>query len=290
VLGLALLGGVGWLLKRLTRRRAGPFGPARAETVYLAAWLLLGAGWLSVISYSPSRYYVSVYPALVAVAAFAACRPAAWWRPLTAACPIARTGAAAVAGLLVYHVAQVLANRAGAQPSLSQALIAVSAAGAAATVWLAPRRTGGAATTPRWLVPCAVALWLGVNGFWLGDWARSLAYTQYETSRRLGSMLPASAVLIGDVAPGLCLDNGLVAANVIPGLCNYRDPIGQFAGRPRYIAILDGRWKEQFWLRWYPEAVAPSRRIYTAMAVRWRIGVYAVPESNARRSVPSPRT
>jgi hypothetical protein len=88
-------------------------------------------------------------------------------------------------------------------------------------------------------------------------------------------------VLIGDIAPGLCLDNRLMAVNVMPGLCNDRDPVGQFAGRPRFIAILDGRWKERYWLREWPDRVRPDDRVMAKWVLRWWISVYAAQDKSA---------
>ena len=78
------------------------------------------------------------------------------------------------------------------------------------------------------------------------------------------------------MAPGLSLDNSFRAIHVQPGLANDDKPVERFAGSPRYIVILDGRWKERYWLQNYPELVAPERRIKLARVLRWDIGIYAV--------------
>jgi hypothetical protein len=72
------------------------------------------------------------------------------------------------------------------------------------------------------------------------------------------------------------LDNPFKAIHVQPGLVNDVDPVEKFAGAPRYVVILDGRWKERYWLDHYPELVAPARRVKLARVLRWDVGVYSV--------------
>lgn len=268
---------------------AGDVHGRRAVTAYAIAWLSLGWAWLAVISYSPSRYYVSTYPALAAVAAISAVR----WRALAGA--LASSGAAVravrgcLAWFLVYHGAQTFVHRGGVVSPVLTALALYGAPTAAAIVVAlsAPRSP---VRCWRWgPVAAFVALWGVANAYWMVDWGRRIRFTQYETSRRLGRHLPADAVLIGDVAPGLCMDNRLQAVNVIPGLCNDRSPVERWAPRPRFIAILDGRWKERFWMERYPELVAPERRMLYAWVVRWPVGIYPVPTVASDATAPRRR-
>src|SRR5205823_1821031 len=122
----------------------------------------------------------------------------------------------------------------------------------------------------------SLTAWVIVNTLWLGDWMRHLAYTQWDMSVWLARNLPADSVLIGDVAPGVSLDNPFVAVHVQPGLCNDRAPVEAWPGRYCYIVILDGRWKERYWLERYPKLVEPWRRIRLARVLRWDVGVYPV--------------
>ncbi|HSV73932.1 MAG TPA: glycosyltransferase family 39 protein [Chthonomonadales bacterium] len=269
----------GW--RRLTRPDATNDHPRKDElrigvTAYMLAWLVLGWALLAVISYSPSRYYVSTYPALATIAALAAARWDDLRALLTGGAPAQRLARGALAWFLVYHAVQTFVHRQGVLPPLPTMLCLYgmpSVAAAAAALW-----TGGLAWPLRRGSPVAacVALWAVANAYWMADWGLSIRFTQWETSQRLGRILPPDAVLIGDVAPGLCMDNRIQAVNVIEGLCNYRSPVERWAGRPRYIATLDGRWKGPYWMEHYPELVAPERRLLYAWVVRWPIGIYPV--------------
>jgi hypothetical protein len=128
----------------------------------------------------------------------------------------------------------------------------------------------------RGLIAVPLALWLICNAFWLTDWARHINYSQIEMSRWLGDNLPPDSVLIGDVSPGLSMNNKFMAIHVQPGLANDKQPVEQFTGRPRYIVVLDERWKEQYWMHNYPELITENHRVKSARVLRWDIGVYAV--------------
>ncbi|MBM3495467.1 MAG: phospholipid carrier-dependent glycosyltransferase, partial [Armatimonadetes bacterium] len=250
----------------------------RSGTAYLAAWL--GLGWLAISAsaYSPTRYYVTTYPALAGIAALAYGRLPEIIGRLGADGLAARGLRGGLCGFLIFHAAGAIVHRGGVVGPLATSValyVLPFAVGLAVAVWRpSPRRTWAV------LAGAAPAIWAGANGWWLTDWLRHLRYTQHETSTRLGRILPRDSVLIGDVAPGLCMDNRLRAINVIPGLCNGVQPVERFAGRPRFVVILDGRWKERYWLDAYPELVLEDRRVLLQRVLRWDIGVYPVPEAD----------
>jgi 4-amino-4-deoxy-L-arabinose transferase-like glycosyltransferase len=131
------------------------------------------------------------------------------------------------------------------------------------------------------MAPAVLLLaWGLINLGWLGDWLLHLTYRQREADRWLADHLPPNSVLLGAVAPGLCMNNRFQAVNVIEDLCNDDRPVERFAPAPRYILILDGRWKEVWWVRNYPELVAPDRRIHAfphLLRSFFSVGVYPVP-------------
>lgn len=266
---------------RAGRLRTADGAEARAAGAYLAAWLLAGWALLAAVAYSPSRYYVMTYPALFSLAAIALWSLPDMLRALAGRGAAACVARSALAALLAYHAAEAVVHQGGVvgRAATLAALLGAPVA-AAVLAWAAP----GALTRPgaaRVAAVGAVAVWLGFNAYWLGDWAAHLSYSQYAISRWLAAAVPPGSVLLGDVAPGITMDNGLAAVNVIPGLCNGERPVERFAGRPRYIAILDGRWKERYWLRRYPNLVDPKRRLRLARVLRWDVGIYAVPEAGA---------
>jgi 4-amino-4-deoxy-L-arabinose transferase-like glycosyltransferase len=270
--GLAL----SFLAAMMVRSATAPdFDPAqRAGTAYLTIWLVFGWLAISASAYSPARYYVSTYPPLAAVAAIAYHRLPDVMRLLGDASTRARTARAALAAFLVFHAVQSIVHRGGVVDAVSTALLlyALPAAVGLIIAWWHPP-AGTVAAVCAVLLPL---LWMGVNGWWLTDWLRTMRHSQYAVSTELGRSLPPDSVLIGDVAPGVCLDNGFVAVNVIPGLCNGEQPVERFAGKPRFVVVLDGRWKERYWLDRYPELVSERRRLLMRRVLRWDIGVYPV--------------
>ena len=249
----------------------------RSSTAYLTAWLLLGWATLSVISYSPSRYYVSTYPALAAIAAFALWRLPQIWTALSRsdrATTIART---ALIWFLAFHCVESVLHRGGILPASLTTLVLYSIPTAVAALAV----FGASPTLPSivYRTSYIVTLWLLVNAAWLGHWLFTLDDSQYRLSRRLAETLPANSVLLGDTAPGICLDNGFVAVNVIKGLCNGDKPIEQFAGKPRFVAMVaDSPIKPKYWKKYYPDVVKPERLVLRDRAVRWDVEVYAVDE------------
>ena len=106
-----------------------------------------------------------------------------------------------------------------------------------------------------------LVIWGLVHLGWTGNWLVHMSYLRRDVDHWLQKSLPAGSVIIGDVAPGLCLDNHFVAVNVIPGLCNYDRPLEQFSGHPLYVAILDQRMVERYWRKQYPDLLTVERRI-----------------------------
>ena len=129
-------------------------------------------------------------------------------------------------------------------------------------------------------------IWAVVNTYWTGDWLLHLSYRQKEADRWLAERLPPNSTLIGDVAPGLCLNNRFKTINVIPGLANDGAVVEQF-GAPRYILILDGsKWREHWWEEHYPDLILPSRRLLTfrnLLRNSLDVGVYSVDIQGKRK-------
>ena len=122
-------------------------------------------------------------------------------------------------------------------------------------------------------------------------WTVHLTFTPEQDAFRLrlrqwlAENLPPGSVLIGDVAPGLCLDNRFQAVSVIPGLCNDQAPVERFAPAPRYIVILDGTWKERWWLQRYPQYVTQEHRIHLfPRLLHWPVGVYTLEQAHIART------
>jgi 4-amino-4-deoxy-L-arabinose transferase-like glycosyltransferase len=167
------------------------------------------------------------------------------------------------------------------------------------------RAAQGGRRTPAGAVALIVAAWVGMNAYWYADWITHLTYRQRDADHWLAAHLPANSVLLGAVAPGLCLNNRLRCVPVIEDLCNDNAPVEKFADSPCYILILDGdydgkgnppsaaqlsraeRWKERWWMRHYPDLVRPEARLHAFPAMLrpfFTIGVYPVPHHLVNRS------
>jgi 4-amino-4-deoxy-L-arabinose transferase-like glycosyltransferase len=264
---LALLGLGAWLV--LSR---GWEARARACGDFLVGWLVIEWVLLSVINYSPSRYYVLFYPALAGLAGLGTI----YWSEVGQLWVSHRGWCGLLGAWLGYHLVEALIYQGS---PLRELLIYGGAVLSALGIWWLSARAG------RWIgwqrsgniIGVIIVLWAVINALWLGDWLGHLSYKQVQADAWLAANLPPGSVLLGDVAPGLCLNNHFVAVNVIPKLCNGHDPVERFAPAPRYIVILDGKWKEWWWVQHYPDLVKPERRLHLFPCLDYfPVGIYPV--------------
>jgi hypothetical protein len=279
----------GWLLALWSRWRSSAGGAKSAAATdvrgaqapcysgsavaLIVAWLASAALFLSIASYSPSRYYVLFYPA---VAIGAACG-LAHIRAVCEAVFASRTVSCALGGYVAYHAALVGLHHATLGATALVGIAAVGGGAAAAGLRSAIARGPGVAG----VVPFAAAgmflCWAAVNAGYSADWLAHLRYHQRDAGRWLSANLQPGTVLIGGAAPGLCLDNGFVAIPVIPGLCNDQQPAAMARGRPAAVAILDGPERERWWQERHSELIAPQNRIALFSPIgRFQVGVYSV--------------
>ena len=252
---------------------AGAGSQSSVTECYLSLWFVLGYAMLAVISYSPARYYVTTYPALCAIAAITLWRIPEIFSRLSHGDRKARIVRAVLMAYLCYHTMDAIIHYGGTLPFYLSVII----------ICFTPLIAGTIAYRIRWiaikksLIITLLGLWAIVNFGWLARWGLNLQYTQYDMSRWLANNLTQNSVLIGDLAPGLSLDNAFEVMHVQKGLCNDVQPVERYAGRPRYILILDGRWKEEWWIKHYPRLVSPRKRIKLVRVLKWDVGVYSVP-------------
>ena len=242
------------------------------SSAYLTLWLLLTWLLLAVISYAPDRYYVLFYPALCGLAALALCelpQRLSWlWQ--------SRLKRTALGSFLAYHLGEAFLHHQSRVSDLclyaftGAVLLTLAILPLNMSQWRNQRKVGADAT-----VNVCLLLWGLVATGWFGDWLLHLEYTQRDADQWLATHLPPNSVLIGDVAPGLCLNNRFRCINVIPGLCNDNQPVEKFATTPCYIVVLDGKFKEPWWRKNYPDLVAPKNllRLFPRI-IRLPVGVY----------------
>ncbi len=265
-----------WFMACLLWFAAGRPAPAKRRELCdcLSVWFVLLFLLFSVVSYSPSRYYVLFYPAMASISAIALARAGtvvrlAWER---------RGAISLILGFMVFHVARSVLYYVGRTPDW---LLYCLAAIVGCVCWAWPRTGKPLLLLEKAVAVVALAIWTTVNVGWLTDWVMHISYRQLAACNWLEENLPPGSVLFGDLAPGLCTDNHITAVNVIAGLCNDRAPIERFAGRPRYVVILDNGWKERYWLKHYPDLVETEHRMHEFHGILrpfFIVGIYPVPQ------------
>jgi len=274
-----------WLVQRgtvLFQRQAETerFGQPGVHADYLALWLLAFWVLLCSIDYAPSRYYVLFLPAFAGLAGLTLSDVGRFTTTLKGRM------AAPIYALFVFHGAQTALHHLGIAGVLLPGLLGV--ASLVLTWFLLPRMrlvSGDEDSSHqmfRKAAPmAALVVWSVVNLYWTGDWLLHITYRQREADRWLAENLPANSVLIGAVTPGLTMNNRFLCVNVIEKLCNDHQPLERYAPAPRYVLILDDKWRESWWLRHYPAVVAPERRIHAFRGLLrpfFVIGIYKVPD------------
>lgn len=125
----------------------------------------------------------------------------------------------------------------------------------------------------------AIGLFLASSGLWYGQAWEHRSYDRQAASRLLANALPAHSMVIGEMAPALCLDTPFAAVPVQPGLSNDIDPVARL--RATAVIVTRTPFWEEWWKSRYPEIVQPSHRVATlALGGRWRrvADVYKVQE------------
>ncbi len=236
--------GTVWMLCRSLRGEK--FSPG---TVFLLVWAAFGWTLCSLISYSPSRYFVLFLPAMSALCGL-------WLSELSneegrSFSPLSKRMAVSFG---LYHFTLVLSR------SHSPAAFAF-AAGSGVLGLLLP--------SDRIFLPLNfsppkgfVSLWAAVNFGWLLHWAFTLGFTQQNAVHWLKANLPQNAVLYGDVAAGLAPDLPFRVVPVIPGLCNESLPV-IVTDSPRFLLLLGDPLTPPFWKERYPFLLTPERQVKT---------------------------
>jgi len=274
-----------WLVRRAAdlfqRREDMECSPKEVmHADYLALWLVVFWGLLCSIDYAPSRYYVLFLPAFAGLTGLTLSDVDRFTSTLR------NRMAAPIYGLFVFHSGQTALHHLGIAGVLLPGLL-----GGACLVsawFLLPRmrsvrdEEGSRRQAIMKAAPmAALVVWSVVNLYWTGDWLLHITYRQREADRWLAENLPANSVLIGAVTPGLTMNNRFICVNVIEKLCNDHQPLERYAPAPRYVVILDEKWRESWWPRHYPGVVAPERRIHAFHGLLrpfFVIGVYKVPD------------
>jgi 4-amino-4-deoxy-L-arabinose transferase-like glycosyltransferase len=242
---------------------------------FLLVWMWLGIALLAFIRYAPSRYYVPIYPAIVALAAISIVRlpeisqmvwrPREWWAHLL------RTV------MLGYALYFALAF--GLQSPFSWDVVRLSLLMAfplaAVAQWVLHRVMLEDRFSLAW-APAAVVLAIAVwNGWYFVGWYQHREYTLKHLAARLERALPKEAVVAGNCAPSICLDAPVSTMLVIPRLANYPQPIERFG--VTHVVVLDGIKGEWWWQKDYPGLLRHRYRLMREWVGPYAISVYRVP-------------
>lgn len=257
----------------------------RRSARFLAGTFLSMGAALFVARYNAGRYWLAFTPALCGFAAVTLLRLPA----LLPAVLASRAARALLASLVVHHTLPALVPGEGVHPLVR----AAAALAAAAAGWYAPTTSaairlaarGGspdaATAAARPVVAAAVLVFLAVNAVWYGDWIRKLSWRQREASEWIGSNLPADAVVFGSFGPVLCMHTRLQAVPVVGRWGISREDLTFGTGRPRYVAVLESRDRDEgFWREKFPQVVAPENFVRSFEKLRrptYRIDLYRVP-------------
>jgi hypothetical protein len=271
---LALLGLAAWGIRR---GKMGLRESPRRNALYLGLWVVIAWAIFGVVRYAPPRYYVIFYPALTGIAALVLGHVGSIARTVWGH----RTARTLLGGFLTYHLGEACVHHTS---GITEFILYSAVAVVAFCLIVLPAGRGGgkSARDRRWQPAAIFTVWALINTLWLGNWLTHLTYRQRDADRWFAENLPPQSVLIGDAAPGLCMNNRFVAVNVIPGLCNDHRPLENFASHPRYVVILNGPRNLWWWRHRYPDIIRSERLKRTfPRLINFAVTVYEVPPDAA---------
>lgn len=257
------------IFRREERRR----GNGAVE--FLLVWMWLGIALLAFIRYAPSRYYVPIYPAIVALAAIGVVRlpeitrmvwrPREWWAHLL------RTL------MLGYALYFGLAFAFGAPFAWQLVYLALAMAFPLALTfqWVVHRLLETGDFSLRWAPAAALVVLAGWNAWYFAGWYGNRQYSLRNLAQKLEHILPQGAVVAGNCAPGVCLDAPVSTMLVIPRLANYPAPIERYG--VTHVVVLDGIQGEYWWQKDYPDLLRRRNRVMREWVGPYAISVYRVP-------------
>ncbi|MGC8785249.1 MAG: ArnT family glycosyltransferase [Armatimonadota bacterium] len=242
---------------------------------FLLVWMWLGIALLAFIRYAPSRYYVPIYPAIVALAAVGVVRlpevtrlvwrPGEWWAHLL------RT---LMLGYALYF-ALVFALQVPYSWDVVRLTLLLAFPLAAVVQWVLHRILSEGRFSLTWATATALVIIAVWNLWYFTGWYQNRQYTLKHFAERLERILPQGAVVAGNCAPGVCLDAPVSTMLVIPHLANYPDPIERYG--VTHVVVLDGIQGEWWWRKDYPDLLRQRNRVMREWVGPYAISVYRVP-------------
>jgi 4-amino-4-deoxy-L-arabinose transferase-like glycosyltransferase len=114
----------------------------------------------------------------------------------------------------------------------------------------------GAACLPRRLQAVCAGLFLVTSGYWYGRAWMDREYARRDASRTLTQTLPVGSILVGEMAPALCLDSRFAAAPIQAGLSNDVAPVERL--HATHVLVTRGPSQQHWWQTHAPAVVQPS--------------------------------
>ncbi len=112
-----------------------------------------------------------------------------------------------------------------------------------------------------------------VSAAWLGIAWHGRTWTALHNAHTLARLLPPRSVVVGDMAPAVCMGTTLDAAPVQFGLSNDIRPVETL--NADYLAITRAPVYTRWWQARYPNIVQPARRVASlAVGTRWIVDIY----------------
>lgn len=242
---------------------------------FLLVWMWLGIALLAFIRYAPSRYYVPIYPAVAALAAFGTVRlpnmtrlvwcPRGWWAHLL------RT---LVLGYALYF-ALMFAFGAPFSWDIVYSALLLAFPLAAVSQWVLHRLLVTGNLPLNWTPITALVVIAVWNAWYFAGWYANRQYSLKNLAQKLERILPEGAVVAGNCAPVVCLNTPVSSMLVIPRLANYPDPIERYG--ITHVIVLDGIQGEYWWYNDYPDLLRRKNRVIREWVGPYAISVYRVP-------------
>ncbi len=238
-------------------------------------WVALGLAMLSILRYSPSRYYLTLYPAIAGLAAITLWRLPLLWRWARAR-QKGRWAALVIclpAFLLLYHlcVPVLYVLRVPLYEWVGRVLAAFLAFLLMYRLILRLRRL----VPVRSLAVGGLALFLVVSLAQWAHWYATRTYYTRDLGREMAAIVRPEGVVLGDWAANLCLDNRLRGVPVLYGLANWRDPVQRL--RAEYVLVFQTPFRILYWNRTAPEVVRPENQVRAFTIHDYRFRLYRVP-------------
>lgn len=248
-------------------------GQRRQDTIRLLwLWFAFGLALLSVLRYTPTRYYLIFYVPMAALAAVTLWRLPLLWRKLRTT-RLGALGAFALLLGLFYHAGMPLYWVSPLKDFVIQAALVV---GTLLSI-------GALACLRRARVPRARPLaTLVLAAFCLISYSQTLWYfthLRYETAgiaAQLATLTEPGSVILGDWAPNVCLNGDRRAIPVLKGLANDRKPVQRF--NADYILVGDMRFQQRYWQSNAPEVYQYSHWVKTFTLYDYKMSLYRVPK------------